>query len=382
MVGFAKIVNEGADSFEGKTIKLMGDIDLSDNEWLPVGTSDKKFAGTFDGSEYKISNLTISDTDYAAFIAYTSEGVTVKNLTFENVNISSNKHAAGVVCMAGNKLTLEGITVTGMINAKSYAGGLVVSADNIGIDDCQNDADISAERAGGIASWIATDANVTNVTNNGNVTGSIGAGGIAQAFGGNIINAVNHGKITSNGVEPAAGIVGIQKAESSYKYCYNYGNVTSTLDNPNSSAAGILGHTSSGIADFKYCANYGNVFAEKSYAAGIGYPLHSRVVTNYCYNIGIVTGDDGAGAIAPKGQFSTGKSEVNFSLNAGQVISNDKVNSKGSVKYTQCFKYEESVLKDVSTDEEVANEEVLEVLNGGENKEFFVLNDGKIIVKQ
>ena len=380
LAGLAKIVNEGTDSFEGKTIKLMGDIDLGDDEWLPIGTSDKKFAGTFDGNEKTISNMTI-EKEYAAFMAYTSENVTIKNITFENVNINSTKHAASVVCIAAGGLTLRNIKVSGKITAKSYAGGIVHNATNISIEDCKNNANISADRAAGIASWVTSGANIKNVKNTGNITGTTGASGIAHGFAGSISNAINEGDVKSTGEEPAAGIAGVQKAASTYEYCFNYGDVTTTKDNANSSAAGILGQTPGTKAKFSYCANYGNVIAEQSYAAGIGYSLYGTVVANYCYNAGAVTGADGAGAIAPKAQYGANDT-ANYCLNAGTITSANGTVYQGSDKNNCCFYYDaDGELKNVTEGEAETAEETLTILNGGEDTEFFELKDGKIYVK-
>ena len=380
LAGLAKIVNEGTDNFEDKTIKLMGDIDLGDDEWLPIGKSDKMFAGTFDGNGKTISNMTI-EKEYAAFMAYTSENVTIENITFENVNINSTKHAAGVVCIAAKGLTLENIKVSGKITATSYAGGIVHNATDISIEDCENNANINASRAAGIASWVTSGANIKNVKNTGNITGTTGASGIAHGFAGSISNAINEGDVKSTGEEPAAGIAGVQNAASTYEYCFNYGDVTTTKDNPNSSAAGILGHTPGTEAKFSYCANYGNVIAEQSYAAGIGYSLYGTVVANYCYNAGAVTGADGAGAIAPKAQYGANDT-ANYCLNAGTITSSNGTVYQGSNKNNSCFYYDANGgLKDVTENEEKTADEALTILNGGEDTDFFELKDGKIYVK-
>ena len=61
--GFAKIVSGtvdgiAADSFAGKTVLLMTDLDLGSKPWTAVGLySSNPFAGTFDGNGKKISNF-------------------------------------------------------------------------------------------------------------------------------------------------------------------------------------------------------------------------------------------------------------------------------------------------------------------------------------
>lgn len=361
-------------------ITITDNINLSGVEWSQIGTSEKPFAGTLNGNNKKISNLTIANTEYAALIAYTAENAEIKNLILENVNIRSDKHAAGVVCVAGEGLTIENVKVSGVITAASYAGGIVHNAANVTIKNCENNATVSANRAGGIASWVTVGANIEDVVNTGDITGEVGAAGIAHGFAGSIKNAVNRGVIKSNNVEAAAGIAGVQKAASTYEYCYNYGNVTSTYDNVNASAAGILGQSAGSASTLKYCANYGNVTAVASYAAGIAYSLYGTINASYCYNEGAVNGADGAGAIAPKAQYGAGD-KASYCLNAGTITSSNGIVYQGSNNNTSCYYYDGNVLKNVSGNTETTTETAMSVLNGGTDTEFFSVENGKICVK-
>ena len=364
----------------GKDVKLSGNIDLGGSDWTPVGTESAPYTGTVDGNGYKITNLTISGTDNAALFAYTGENVTIKNITLENVNINSNKYAAGVVCNAGNNLKIENVQVSGTIQASSYASGIVFEASNIEIKNCVNNAKVSANRAAGIVSWIGSGSNtISDVKNTGEITGEIGASGIANRFVGTISNAVNNGKITAKGTEPASGIVCITTGLTTYEYCFNYGEVTSTADNPNASAAGILGQTPSKTATFNYCANYGNITAEQSYAAGIAYSLYGSIDAKYCYNNGKITGADGAGGIAPKEQYGAGD-KASYCLNAGEVVSSNGKTYQGSNNNVSCYYYEGNDLKDVKENTVVETNTALSALNGGADTGFFITSNGKIIV--
>lgn len=361
-------------------IELTDNIDLANIDWAPIGTADAPYRGVLNGNGYKISNLTISNTDYAAFIAYAGEGVAIRDITFENVNISSTKHAAGVVCVANSDgLTFENVKVSGTIMADSYAAGIVHNANNVVIKNCENGADITAARAGGIASWVTVDSYIENVKNTGDITSSIGASGIAHGFAGTIKNAVNEGTIISNGTEPAAGIAGVQKGASSYEYCFNYGDVHSVANNPNASAAGILGHTPGSAATLTYCANFGNITADQSYAAGIAYSLYGSITANYCYNSGAISGADGAGGIAPKAQFGT-SDKANYSLNAGLITSSNGLTYQASNINTSCYYYSGNDLLNVLDNSPAVVEDALLILNGGADDNFFTLSGGKIVV--
>ncbi|MBO7286522.1 MAG: hypothetical protein J6U69_08030 [Alistipes sp.] len=361
-----------------RNISLNANIALTE-AWTPVGNAEKPWYGVFDGKDHKISGLTVEGVEYAAFISHTAANSTVKNLTLENVYLDSTKHAAGVVCVAEEGLTLENIEVSGNIVAASYAGGIMHNGANATIKNCENNANVTANRAGGIASWVTVGANIENVVNNGTITGGVGASGLAHGFAGTIKNAVNYGNVSSANVEPAAGIAGVQKAASSYEYCYNYGNVTSTYDNVNSSASGILGHNPGSASTIKYCANYGTITAEQSHAAGIAFSHYGQINASYCYNSGNVYGADSAGGIAPKPAFAAQDKAINYCLNAG-VISSAGTTYQSSNKNVSCYYYNNDVLYNASDNKEVAANDALAVLNGGDDAEFFTLDNGIISV--
>ena len=364
-------------------IELDADITL-EGEWTPVGNAENPWYGVFDGKNHTISNLTINNSDYTAFIAYTAEGTTIKNLTFDNVAINSSKYGAALVCVAEKNTTIENVTVFGTVNATSYAAGIVLmnndDDDNVIIKKCVNNATVASKCAGGIAAWVTGGSTIEEVVNYGNITGEINAGGITNRIQGSIKNAKNYGNIVGQGTAvPSSGIAGVQTGVSTYEYCYNYGSVKTTADNPNASAAGILGHTSTN-ATLNYCANYGNITAEQSYAAGIAYSLYGSINASYCYNNGNVNGADGAGAIAPKAQYGAGD-KANYCLNAGAVTSANGTVYQGSNNNTSCFYYNNDVLFDVKTNTEATTENALAILNGGTNNNFFSVEEGKITVK-
>lgn len=371
----------GGESFDGQVVKLEADIDFAGETWTPAGTADAPFKGTFDGNNKKISGLAI-DSDYAALFAYTDEGVTIKDLTLENVDINSSKYAAAVVCCAEKNLTVENVTVSGNINATSYAAGIVLmnndDDDAVAIRNCVNNANVTSKRASGIAAWVTGGTVIENVVNNGNVTGSINANGIVNRIAGTVNNAVNYGTIVGEGAEASSGIASILTGATTFSYCYNYGNVTTKADDPNSSAAGILGQTPYAAVTLSYCANYGNITAEQSYAAGIAYSLYGNVKADYCYNEGVVSGADGAGAIAPKAQYGSGD-KATCCLNAGEVTSANGIVYQGSYVNESCYYYNGNDL--FAIDGSVADAAVtLAVLNGGSDADFFVVDGGKIVV--
>jgi len=173
-------------------VALTADINASGASWH-LGY----FAGTLDGMNHTISNLTTSDTigQAAGLIVY-AEYATIKNLKLTNLHVSGTYDVGGLVgdCVA---CTINNVAVEGALSAPVYIGGIV------------------AGMSGGT---------LTNSYFKGTVTGgSIGAGGLvgrASDDGTNLAKITNCYAQAANqtstlvagnttaGIHPAGGIVG------------------------------------------------------------------------------------------------------------------------------------------------------------------------------
>ena len=138
-LGFRELVTEGTQLFEGKTVNLTADIDLSKIDWMPIGGTDsvidatKTFKGTFDGNGHVISNLTINtdatETSFYAGLFASTVGATIKNVKLYGVDITAiNTSAACVVGYAVDTI-IENVIVNGEIKALN-AGGIVYMMKN------------------------------------------------------------------------------------------------------------------------------------------------------------------------------------------------------------------------------------------------------------
>lgn len=138
-------VNNG-NTYEGWTITLKNDIDLSGHNWDPIGhytesyidSNTKVFKGSFDGDNHTISNMNInienvSDNDSAfGFFGGVLKGC-VKNLKFENSNVeignSSDSICVGTVAgyFAGSEvsnITVDNSVIKGNGSNSVLVGGL------------------------------------------------------------------------------------------------------------------------------------------------------------------------------------------------------------------------------------------------------------------
>ncbi len=181
---------------EGVYFKLAKDIDLSGHKWYPIGAGNNYntrniesekyvryiFGGHLDGDGHKIKNMTISSKgDTVAFIAK-AEQATVKNITFENVNVKGNSEVAPIIAEASAGVYIINCSVTGKVTATGgNAGGIVSTASaNIRILGVTSDATVTATgKSGGIA-WqsLATIENckvTAKLSGEEGNTGAIGA---------------------------------------------------------------------------------------------------------------------------------------------------------------------------------------------------------------
>ncbi len=133
---FAAQVNGGT-TFEGKTVALEVDIDLSAHLWTPIGTQEHPFYGVFDGGGCTISGITIT--------------------------VSESSPAAGLFGYVGTS-TIRNVTtsdtqITGAVTAENtvYLGGLVaanVDRTNVTIQDCMVDTGVQLTTTGAVESNI------------------------------------------------------------------------------------------------------------------------------------------------------------------------------------------------------------------------------------
>ena len=139
LAGLAQLVNDktASVSFEGKTIYLDNDLDLSGCQWTPIGNGSnfgRYFAGTFDGQYHKITNLhhhsTGDELIRNGLFGVVSDGGTLKNLLVIDADIASNDGSllAGILADWVDGGTVENCYTSGKIEnnvGDKFVGGLI-----------------------------------------------------------------------------------------------------------------------------------------------------------------------------------------------------------------------------------------------------------------
>ena len=115
---FASNVNNGTESYAGKTVKLANDISAS----KMVGTDGKEFKGTFDGCGHTLTFNYTTDADNAAPFQWIKNAV-IKNLTVMGEIRSSKMFAAGFVARAYGDNAIENCVSSVTIHATKVGDG-------------------------------------------------------------------------------------------------------------------------------------------------------------------------------------------------------------------------------------------------------------------
>ena len=175
LAGLAQLVNNktASVSFEGKTIYLDNDLDLSGYQWTPIGNGSnfgRYFAGTFDGQYHKITNLhhhsTGDELIRNGLFGVVSDGGTLKNLLVIDADIASNDGSllAGILADWVDGGTVENCYTSGKIEnnvGDKMVGGL--------IGQCTGSTQVKG--CGSDATVISTESNEDQVDTVGGLIG-------------------------------------------------------------------------------------------------------------------------------------------------------------------------------------------------------------------
>jgi len=195
-------VNDKKNTFQGKTIQLIGDINGNATQWTPIGNNSNRFKGTFVGNKHRIDNLTISAiNNYQGLFGY-----------IENATITS--------VLLGNAVKFTG---------SQYIGGIAGFSESSKIQNCLNEGQIIGNKAiGGIAGQCS-NAEIIGCINRGSISnldkskdGVIG-GIIGMMFNSSVNYCYNANSV--DGGFSVGGIAGVLREESEIRYCYNSNSV-------------------------------------------------------------------------------------------------------------------------------------------------------------
>lgn len=222
---------------------------LGELSWVPIGVGNA-YTGTFDGSGKTISNLYIkAEKQQAGLFGYTFQS-TIKNLTFENANVTNTNNYTGIlVGDAGYESSLQNIKIskTCQIKGGKCTGGIAGELDGNAYN-CVNYATVQGiQYIGGLCGYYSRTGNsMTACANYGNVTASsMGVGGLVGYFdSGTIQDCANYGGV--KGTERVAGMAG-SVINGKIQNVFSYGNISVT--NKTQNVGMVFGYSSSGATE-------------------------------------------------------------------------------------------------------------------------------------
>ena len=251
MDDFKRIANNPSGKY-----KLENDLDFT-GDTLQFTTT--VFTGELDGNGHTIKNITknLATEDINKIAMFYSNKGTIKNLTIENINVTSDKETSypeGIIAQI-NEGIIENCTVSGNVTITSEGfnncvGGIVGNLFGGTIKNCVNRVNITCKSGtvGGISVYRA-GGTIENCTNAGNLVGDT-VNGICMSYEGTLANCTNTGNITASNI--GSGMV-----------TYNQGHILN-------------------------CQNHGTITSENGMVAGIA--IYNHTTIENCVNEGQLTG--------------------------------------------------------------------------------------------
>jgi len=221
------------------------------------------FAGTFNGNNHAISNLTINGSGHLGLFGYINNG-SVTNLSLENVYISATGDYVGGLC-GYNYGNITNCYSTGTVNGRlagygiGYAGGLCgCSCGNI--TNCYSTCYVVGNCLIGGLCGCNEGGDITNCYSSGTVLGSTYVGVLCgNNWYGCITSCYSAG--TVNGYYDTGGLCGYNQ-HGNVTNCYSTGIVTGSYN-----TGGLCGYNDYG--SINSCYSIGRVTGTGSYVGGL-----------------------------------------------------------------------------------------------------------------
>ena len=212
------------------TICLNG---LEGQSWQPIGTEDYPFTGHFDGNQFPISDMYITEADFSGLFGNTLNAtICYIRLTEALIVNSIFPNAEGLIVGKATNTNIINCTSNGsMYRMTDKRGGIVghfivdtPETDTVFLKDCVNYANLSGVHyLGGIVGYTQiTNGNmcIEHCINLGNISDGASSGGIVGAGSFFIRHCDNYGMISSYSI--AGGIVGQRDDFGQIMFCTNH----------------------------------------------------------------------------------------------------------------------------------------------------------------
>ena len=214
---------------------LVNDINMNGESWTAIGNAGTPFTGIFDGQNFTISNLTLSNTsDYQGFFGVVLSGALIYDLHLDSISITADKYVGGFVGYLGGASIIRNCSVDGTViggaagGSSKYVGGFAgyISSSGADVDEC-------------VASVATSSPDSTDYV----------GGFVGYAAGGTIDKSYATGDVSAPGTSTnVGGFVGRNSA-TAISNCYASGDITGSATG---TTGGFVGRLNSGSITNSY----------------------------------------------------------------------------------------------------------------------------------
>ncbi|UCJ17470.1 filamentous hemagglutinin N-terminal domain-containing protein [Pseudomonas sp. MM211] len=265
--------------------------------WNTLGGAADFFAGTFDGQNHTLSDLTINASGpYVGLFGFTDSSSVIRNIGLLDASVTSGGNDFVGALVGFNQGAISNAYATGSVEGRGYVGGLVGL--NTGtISSAYATVSVTGlESVGGLVG--INNGSISSAYASGDVAGDTSVGGLVGLNNGSISNAYATGNVTATG-DYVGGLIGRNVAatlnnvhatgsvtgagrylgglagysKSTLQNAYATGNVTGTAPEPRTGTGdyvgGLIGYSEGTISN-AYAT--GNVIGKDRYIGGlVGY---------------------------------------------------------------------------------------------------------------
>ena len=236
----------------GKYI-LMADIDLSGENWTPIGNLNNPFTGELNGNGYTISNLVLDNNTMNYYGLFGRiQNAEISNLGMENANVTGMMYV-GLLAGYSYQSTISNCFVTGSVSGLSDVGALVgYNTHNSSVDSCYSISDVTGTsyRVGGLIGYNADKSSINFSFTQSEVYGNQNIGGfVGQNSSSTISNSFSDG--IANGNSQTGGFAGFNESGNISSCYWDTEKSKSSAGVGQGSATGITGATSAEIEELK-----------------------------------------------------------------------------------------------------------------------------------
>ena len=200
LVKLQDLVNGGA-STRDVTFEVVSDINMQGVDFRGIGV-DNNFQGTFNGNNYKISNLTINTTEGSVGLFASTYVAEINSVVLVDCDITGSKKDTAALAGTVQHTNINNCYVSGLVSGSDTVGAIVASlGSGCNVNSCYAACDVIGWKYVGGFVGITSGSNIISDSYS---ECNVVAGGLAGGFAGkltgrtSVINSYATGSVAGN----------------------------------------------------------------------------------------------------------------------------------------------------------------------------------------